>query len=181
MQDMNEMIIDEFISGQRKQVDERQAAGPGNRRSTGQGLRNEQSDGNALKKLPTVDEMTAEMVRKAEASKARIYETPGESSLRGGMNHREGNLQVSHVDANSNLVHSVMVDENYLVLGNHIDSITRQKIIEGEYVNFAKLLPKDRVMSAEDHQGQRMEVVNRDGHMYWVLAMDGTKVNNFNK
>ena len=60
-----------------------------------------------------------------------------------------------------------MVDENYLLLGNHIDAVTKQKIVSGEYIEFSKLLPKDRVLSAEEG-GQRMEVMNKDGHMYWV-------------
>ena len=34
-----------------------------------------------------------------------------------------------------------MVDDNYLVVGNHIDEATRVRIENNEYVDFARLLP----------------------------------------
>ena len=60
------------------------------------------------------------------------------------------------MDVNNQFVHSAMVDERYLVVGSHVDEATVAKIIKGEYVNFEKLVPQDKVLSEED---SRMEIV----------------------
>ena len=44
-----------------------------------------------------------------------------------------------------------------------MDESTKRKVINGEYVDFAKLMLKDRVSSEED---MRMEMVNRGGLSY---------------
>ena len=55
------------------------------------------------------------------------------------------------------------VDENYLVIGSHVDSVIQLKIINHEYVDFSKLLPRGR--TEDDH---RMELVSRAGSTYFV-------------
>ena len=121
------------------------------------------------------DKMTEQAIKQAEASKARIYITPGELN-----NNDFAHVERQEIDTDNIFVHSAMVDENYLLLGNHIDAVTKQKIVSGEYIEFSKLLPKDRVLSAEEG-GQRMEVMNKDGHMYWVPVTESSKINNFSK
>ena len=77
-----------------------------------------------------------QMIRDSEASKARIHSVPG-------------NKVASEID------------EEYILIGSHVDELTRQKIGNGEYVDFSKLIPKDKIQCEEDH---RMEIVNR-GHV----------------
>ena len=60
------------------------------------------------------------------------------------------------------------------MVGNYIDESVPHKIGKGEYVDFAKLLPKDRVSSEEDHQ---MEMVNRGGMSFWVPVADRESAN----
>ena len=84
----------------------------------------------------------------------------------------------SHVKINEllnqhELFHSVMIDEDYLIVRTHVDDTTRRKIIQGEYVDFSKLIPKGRVSVEDDHH---MEMVNYDGHMFWVPAADKNSV-----
>ena len=81
------------------------------------------------------------MIREAEEAKAYIYEVPGKY-------------------LNGNKVQSTIVDEDYLLVGSYVDNGMRRKIIEGEYIDFAKLMPKDRIGVEDDH---RMEMVNRGG------------------
>ena len=54
------------------------------------------------------------------------------------------------------------------------------KINNSEYVNFAKLLPKDRAVSEEDH---RMEIVNMKGNIFLAPVADWqlSPINSFNK
>ena len=55
------------------------------------------------------------------------------------------------------------------MLGSHLDEVTRKKIVNGEYMDFAKLMPKDQISLEEDN---RMEMVSKGGMSYWVPLAD---------
>ena len=61
------------------------------------------------------------------------------------------------------------VDENYLMIGNYVEDHIRERIENGEYVDFARLLPRDRMEIQED---TKMEIVSRNGRTYFVPAQD---------
>ena len=63
--------------------------------------------------------------------------------------------------------HLVIVDEDYLLVASHIDTTTYNKIIAGDYVDFARLISKDKILQEED---QRLEVVIRGDRTFWVPA-----------
>ena len=85
-----------------------------------------------------------------------------------------GNYDIS-LEGGSNVANEItpfnatLADENYLIVGNHVDECTHNKIENGEFVDFARLLPRDRVEFEEDN---RMEIVNRNGKTYFVPASD---------
>ena len=62
------------------------------------------------------------------------------------------------------LVHSMIVDEDYLVVAAHVDAATKQKIEVGEYVDFAKLLPKDKILEEEE---VKLQMVVKQGQTFW--------------
>ena len=64
---------------------------------------------------------------------------------------------------------AAVVDENYVIIGGHLDENLRNKIFNHEYVDFARLLPKDRMQREEDH---RMEIINRNGATFFVPVSD---------
>ena len=72
------------------------------------------------------EQRAEELIKQAEASKARIYEIPGKS---GGIVSPE------------EYARSMLVDTEYPVVGAHLDDNIKAKIERGEYVDFAKLLP----------------------------------------
>ena len=76
------------------------------------------------------------LLHQSEEGKARMIATPG------------------------NIHPANLVDENYVVIGGNLDESIWAKIIKQEYVDFARLLPKDRVTYCEDN---RMELVCRGG------------------
>ena len=65
------------------------------------------------------------------------------------------------------VVHSALLDKDYLLVGNYVDEITKKKNGNGDYVDFAKLMPRDRISSEED---QHMEIVNKGDMSYWIPA-----------
>ena len=54
---------------------------------------------------------------------------------------------------------STAIDDNYIIMGGHLDQAIQDKIKKGECVDFARLLPRDRVVQ-DDH---RMELINKEG------------------
>ena len=96
----------------------------------------------------------AMLIQEADAKKGKPKGSPGNPQLNNILNKQ---------------MHSVLVDEDYLLVASHVDSPTLNKIINGEYVDFARLLPHDKILQEED---QRLEVVVRGGHTYWVPAID---------
>ena len=105
----------------------------------------------------TPDEEAAENTRESEMNKGVMYEVPGRSN------------------PNSLLE----IDNDYQMLSSHLDDSMRKKILTFEYIDFARLLPKNRVRDDD----QRMEIVNRNGMTYLspVSDREATSVNNYNK
>ena len=93
------------------------------------------------------------LIRDAEASKARILEVPG-------------NAQIS---LDFQFVHSALVDSDFQLVASHVDEVTKRKIENCEYVDFAKLIPRGRQSSEGD---ARMQLVNKNGQAWYVPASE---------
>ena len=72
------------------------------------------------------------------------------------------------------------MDQDYIVIGAHIDKNTQQKIISGQYVDFSKLIPKDKILVEKDG---RMQLVIKNGQSFWVPVSksESVNINNFSK
>ena len=56
-----------------------------------------------------------------------------------------------------------------MTMGTYLDKAIIEKIVAGEYVDFARLLPRDKMLMQDDH---RMEIVNKGGLTYFVPLAD---------
>ena len=67
-----------------------------------------------------------------------------------------------------------------MVVGAHIDQTTQQKIVDGEYIDFSKLIPRDKIVTEED---VRMELMLKDGKAFWtpVGHREGTYIGHFQR
>ena len=115
----------------------------------------------------TPEDVADQLIKQAELSKAQVYETPGKQNDDDGI-----------FDLTKQFVHSAMVDENYKIVGAHVDSSTRARIVSHEYIDFGKLIPKDRVMVEED---QKIQWVIRQGMPCCVPQVESTGINNYAK
>ena len=95
-----------------------------------------------------VDRRREEITREAERGKAHIFEVKGKEST---------------------YLHTALIDEGYVMMGTHLDTGTKQKIEEGQYVDLARLLPRDKVRTEDDH---RLEMVNKGELTYWIPMAD---------
>ena len=80
----------------------------------------------------------------------------------------------------SHSLHSAVLDEDYLLMGSFLDDNLKQKIGNGEYVDFAKLMPRDKLLNEEECC---MELVNQGGVSFWVPVSDreNTVVSSYTK
>ena len=63
-----------------------------------------------------------------------------------------------------------MIDENYLIIGTHVDPALQQKIVNHEYVDFARLIPRGSRVSREEDNC--LEIISRGGATYFIPAAD---------
>ena len=68
------------------------------------------------------------------------------------------------------------VDQDYLVIGGHIDDVTQGKIIRGEYIDFSKLIPRDKIISEEDN---RLKLVVKNGRTFWAPVSESVSIKSF--
>ena len=118
-------------------------------------------------RLTPPEEKAEELIREAEAGRARIYGTPGTF-----------NQSNQGIDFNNEYVHSVMVDETYMLVAAHLDEGTINKIEQGKYVDFAKLLARDRLLEESEPE---YKMVIKGGRSYYVPAQETTSISNFLK
>ena len=112
------------------------------------------------------EEKAQKMIMEAEMAKAKILSTPGENCNVKGAN-RESFPGTP----------ATFVDENYIVVSAHIDESMMAKIMKGDYVDFGKLLPRDKLM---DEEG-RMEMYVRNGKTFWMPINTGVNITSFTK
>lgn len=133
-----------------------------------------------------------ELVRQAELQKAEILRPTGEQQIPTLVSDRVSLMQVSTytrpTEAGGNLNHRVpervsndlSCDNDHYMLAAHVDPVTTIRIQRGEYIPIEKLIPRsDRGLSYMDEN--RLELVQREGHAYFVPAEDKnlTPINNF--
>ena len=104
------------------------------------------------------------LVREAELAKAKIYDVAGNFKT---ADQFPDNKELRQV--NKALLHSLIIDEEYSLVGGHIDDGLRKMIEQGGYVNFSKLISKDRVDQQNDN---RLEILNSNGSTYLAPFSD---------
>ena len=111
-------------------------------------------------------EKSEQVIRSVEAKRASLFTMKGNQDL------------IMNWQSNE-LIRSAGIDENYLVIGSHVDQALQEKIVNNEFVDFAKLLPRNR-FSSEDN---RLELVSKGGATYFVPAADkdNTIISNFSR
>ena len=105
------------------------------------------------------------MIRKAELAKARMFQPKGEDIICSNITPQLINpaqpLNLQSVDIPFEFV--AKIDQDYLMIGGHVDEAMRTKIVRGDYIDFSKLIPKDRILTEED---DRLELVVRNGRTF---------------
>ena len=106
----------------------------------------------------SAEEKAEQLIKDAEAVKARMYQAPG---------------------MNQNISNAI-IDEEYLLLTSHLDDNIIGKIQMGSYVDFSKLILKDKLFLEEDH---RMQLIVKEGKSYFVPANEheNTSITGVNK
>ena len=91
-------------------------------------------------------EKAEQLIRDAERNRARVHEVPGNYVN----NYEIVNNDQAIGQQSTSTVAAVKLDEDYLLVGSFLDENLRQRIGNGEYIDFAKLMPKEKNFSDED-------------------------------
>ena len=121
--------------------------------------------------IMTPEERAQKLIREAEMAKAQMFPNSGNYNLPDQIYQNDRRNVEQFTPA-------FMIDESYIVVSAHLDENIVHKISKGEYVDFGRLLPRDKVQMDEDG---RMEMCVCNGRTYWVPASQGTNINNFGK
>ena len=140
---------------------------------------NQQDDHEEL----TVEEKVEQIIKEAELAKVKMFPPKGKSPYQNlfipanGINIDMPPPQLGTVgDVPFEFV--ARADQDYLMIGAHLDDNIQSKIIKGEYVDFGKLIPKDRIMSEEE---DRLELVVRNGRTFWTQVSESITISNFSR
>ena len=136
--------------------------------STSRGVNNEK-DGQYC--IPTVEPAVAhaeQMIRNAKTLRAQILATPANTHIAFSNGMNVAVTSKCRLEMN-NFLHSAMVDEEYLAIRVHVKESLQKKILANEYIDFARLLPRDKLGMEEDNC---MEMVKRGGMSFWVPLSD---------
>ena len=125
-----------------------------------------------------------QIIWELEMAKARMFKTPGNEQIDRYLHHRRSLVEQEGMgfpaDANRQVQHSAVVDENYMAIGVHIDKVLKQKIVANEYVDFARLIAKDKI-TRNDQNETKMELVTRGGSTFFVPANEHANLTSFAK
>ena len=141
------------MDNQKKERDRGRSRDRGSRSRGREGCRSGYERHQERQQQLTVDK-SDRIIRDAEASKARVYEVSGRPKLNISQSDKHGMQGISAV-----------IDEGYKLVGAHIDEVTRNKIINNEFVDFAKLLPRGKVPLGD--QEQCFQLYNKGGDIIW--------------
>ena len=67
-----------------------------------------------------------------------------------------------------------LMDKDYQMLDAHVEDSFKKKVLSFEYIDFSKLVGKNKPVKEEDHQ--RLEIVNRNGMSYLSPVADRESV-----
>ena len=123
-------------------------------------------DSDGIPEEMTPEERAQKLVKDVEKAKAHIFANTGKVNQN----------TADHIQVSNPMVHSMLVDDKYWVVGAHTEDTLHDKIIRGEYVDFGKLIPKDHI-TGEDKN--RMELIYKNGRAYWVPAKQTVAINSF--
>ena len=133
--------------------------------------RSNRGDREQRNQLMTVKEKMKQMVQQAESAKVKIFDIWGRHEyMKYYKNQKEQNM----------LLHSVVADDDYAIVAVHVDKSLNRCIIEGDYIDFSWLIPRDRVSLGAD---KRLEIVTKNGQMYFqpIVECEGIGINNIYK
>ena len=126
---------------------------------------------------PNPYERGEQLTRQADDLSTMPIKTPGRSI---NIGHQVGSPPGGPGKLITDMPTSNSFDKEYMVIGGHVDEVMQEKIINFEYVDFSRLIPKDRVNKAED---QRFELIVKGGNTFFspVSEREVAVISNFSR
>ena len=119
------------------------------------------------------DELINKVMVECEQAKGRMYEVPGKdlNFTEFVVNNGQDNVLLACPSVSQ-------IDQNYQMVDGHLEEGLRHKIQSFEYVDFSRLISRNR--HPKDEEGQRLEIVNRNGMSFLSPVTDnGLSINSY--
>ena len=100
----------------------------------------------------TPEDYANQITRESENAKAYIFPPKGRHSETTDNLILPQTLQTAAQCPTPQFHLTAQIDEDYLVVGGHIDENTIDKIKSSQYIDFGKLLPKDRILAMDENK-----------------------------
>ena len=107
-----------------------------------------------------------QLILDAEHYKATVNIPPGNYT---GVNIESNNLEAVSLN-----------DDDFFHVTCHVDPILKAKIEKGEYIDLERLLPKQR-SSLTGNEDNWMNLIQREGQVYFIPAANNNKINSVRK
>ena len=145
----------------------------------------------------TPEERAERYICEAKKSKARMFQAPGKEPpyydqqqilpnlldpvpVLNSVHQRVSDEPDLHVLRSQ--LHMAMIDEEYDSVSVHVDQVLKEKIEKGEYVDLARLLPKDRVQAIDDADKQTLQLYHKDGQTFYAPPVSqGVAISSYGK
>ena len=163
--------IIEFIKGMRMQVEDDTG---GQHARIGQ----VEQDGEFEEQVGKGKRKANRLVVEAEKFRASVNAPPGTLAQGNNnvlVNDPEPMVQLQQNGVNSHIGMNQIgdMDDEFFPVTCHVDSQLHDKIERGEFVELEKLLPKMKCAVTEN----RLDLVFRDGHLYFIPAQSDSRIN----
>ena len=128
-----------------------------------------------------LEDNVSRFIREAETSCARVLEPQGNGNFHvlndqncarvGKGNELKGDNFV--LFGPNQYMKTAIMDEDYLIVAAHIDENLERRVRNGEYIDFVRLLPHDRVQMQQDN---RIKLINQNGHLSCAPASENSNL-----
>ena len=132
-----------------------------------------------------LEDNVGRLIREAETSRARILDLQGNNGFNqqsnwadfpGVLNTQPGPNGETVLYGPNQFMQTAIMDEDYLIVAAHVDETIECRIRNGEFVDFSRLLPRDRVQMQQDNH---LEIINQNGHLSCAPVSSGNSSSDF--
>ena len=175
-----DLQISMFLDQVRERADDQPTNTPQWPRMQGRPSREDDARDQRDHAAETGRDVAARQILEAEHFKADVTQPRGNDFWSLNNSHTlPGQFKGLNVGEGQQISQNVIDDDEFLHVSCHVDKVLTEHVERGEYVDFDKLLMKEKYRRGRDED--RLEFVNHEGHTYLAPVQNNAKINGVRK